>query len=160
MIAIFLLIGTVGLDQLTKIMVKRTMMLGESIPVLGNVVRLTYIRNPGIAFGIRVSNNTVFTIFSVLASIGVLVFLYRHWKEGRILQTGLCLILGGAVGNLIDRIFFGEVVDFIDVGFQHIRWPVFNIADSAVVIGMIILFFTVFRKESQHPTLTESEALM
>ena len=101
--------------------------------------------NPGIAFGIRVPNSFIFTVLSILASIGIVLFLVTHWHEGMAIKGSLALILGGAIGNLIDRLLFREVVDFIDVGIENLRWPVFNIADSAVVIGMIFLFFTVFR---------------
>jgi signal peptidase II len=133
------------LDQLTKIWIRHTMELGESISILGSFVKITYVLNPGIAFGIHVPNGMIFTILSVLASIGIVVFLVTHWHDGMAITGSLALILGGAIGNLIDRLFFREVVDFIDVGIQNLRWPVFNVADSAVVIGMCFLFLTVFR---------------
>jgi signal peptidase II len=133
------------LDQLTKIAIRQTMVLHQSIPVLGEFVKITYVKNSGIAFGLRVPNNTIFTILSILASIGIAIYLFTHLKEGMAIKASLALILGGAVGNLIDRLLFGEVVDFIDVGIKTLRWPVFNVADSVVVIGMFILLFTVIR---------------
>lgn len=132
------------LDQITKQVIRHTMLLGDSFDVLGTFLKITYVENPGIAFGIRVGNGTVFTVLSILASLGVLAYLYTHWNEGMKMKCSLALILGGAFGNLIDRILYRRVVDFIDVGIGDVRWPVFNIADSAVVIGMIILFYTVF----------------
>jgi len=141
------------LDQATKIFVRHTMSLGTSIPVLGHVLRITYVENPGIAFGIRVNNGTLFTVLSVLASVGVAVYLFTHWNEGMGVKGSLALILGGALGNLMDRILYQRVVDFIDVGIRDLRWPVFNIADSCVVIGMFLLFFSFFisdqRKEKE-----------
>jgi len=110
--------------------------LGQSIPVLGDFFRITYVENPGIAFGIRVGNGTLFTILSIIASLIIVIYLATHWDETMGIKCGLALILGGAVGNLIDRIRFGQVVDFLDVGLKNVRWPVFNVADSAVVIGM------------------------
>jgi signal peptidase II len=146
------------LDQLTKIVIRQTMMLHQSISVLGEFVKITYVKNPGIAFGLRVPNNTIFTILSILASIGIAVYLFTHLKEGMAVKASLALILGGAVGNLIDRLLFGEVVDFIDVGLKTLRWPVFNVADSVVVIGMFILLFTVFRTNGTEELSNVSES--
>ncbi len=138
-----LFILTVALDQGSKWFVRQQMTLGESIAVLKECFRITYIENPGIAFGIRVGNNTLFTILSILASAGVLIYLVLHREEKPGIQYGLVLILGGAFGNLIDRLIFRQVADFIDLGIGHLRWWVFNVADSAVVIGMIVLMITV-----------------
>ena len=149
MIAVILIILTVILDQATKIYIKESMVLGQSISVIGDFFRITFVENPGIAFGIRVGNSLVFTILSIAASIGICIYLITHWKEGRRLQIGLSLILGGAFGNLIDRILYHKVVDFLDVGLKNVRWPVFNIADAAVVIGMFFLFFTVISAEKE-----------
>ena len=132
------------LDQATKIIIKHTMMLGQSIPILGHFLRITYVENPGIAFGIKVNNGSFFTILSVLASLGVLIYLFVHRNETMIIKGSLTLILGGAFGNLVDRVLYKKVVDFIDVGIGNLRWPVFNLADSAVVVGVFLLFLSVF----------------
>ncbi len=132
------------LDQVTKQIVRHTMSIHESFNVVGEFVKITYVENPGIAFGIRVGNGMLFTVLSIFASLGVLVYLITHWDEPMGIKGSLALILGGACGNLIDRILYRKVVDFIDVGIGNFRWPVFNLADSAVVIGMFILFYTVF----------------
>lgn len=145
------------LDQATKMIVRHSMELGESNPFIGNLIRFTHIRNPGIAFGIRVGDGTLFTILSILACVGVVVYLITHWDEGAGVKSGLALILGGACGNLIDRIVYGEVVDFIDIGIAHVRWPVFNAADSAVVIGMIIFFLAVSLQKKQEPETSIEE---
>ncbi len=138
----------------------RGLPLGSSRPIIGDFLRLTYIENPGMAFGIDIGGKLFFSIFSILASIGILVYLYRSREEHIAFRISLALILGGAVGNLIDRVFYGvlfqesplfygRVVDFIDAdffnvnlfGYQLSRWPVFNIADASVTCGVILMLF-------------------
>jgi signal peptidase II len=131
--------------------------MGESTRVLGNFFRLTYILNPGGVFGSRLGSQNFYTVISILALI-VTSWLFFKTKSGETwLKTGLCMVLGGAVGNLIDRFRFGEVVDFLDFDFFNInlpsskilffdfpgfsldRWPVFNLADSFVLIGIVFV---------------------
>ena len=139
----------VVLDQITKLVVKHLFFLGESITVFGDWFRFTYIENPGMAFGIRIGGRYFFTIFASIATIVILYYLYRLRKEELASRVSLALIFGGAIGNLIDRFAYGRVIDFIDIGFGNIRWPVFNIADSAVSVGMVILIaFVVFEKKN------------
>ncbi|NQT25262.1 signal peptidase II [candidate division KSB1 bacterium] len=132
------------LDQITKQVIRMTMFVGQSNEVIGNFVRLTFVENRGMAFGIQIGNGLIFTILSIIASIGIAVYLYFQRNESRGITLSLSLILGGAIGNLIDRILFGRVVDFMDFGIGTTRWPVFNVADSAVVIGMGILIVTTY----------------
>ncbi|MHB2155771.1 signal peptidase II [Calditrichota bacterium GD2] len=149
------------LDQITKYIIKTNMRLGESIPVLGNFFCITYVENPGMAFGIRVSNPVVFSALSIFAAALVFYYLFRLRNEGWLIQTALSLIAAGAIGNLLDRFIHGKVVDFLDVeffdisipafrflslefpGYSMTRWPVFNVADSAVTVGMTILIFYI-----------------
>ncbi len=131
---------------------------GASLPVIGDFLRITFIENPGMAFGIDVGGKLFLTIFSIAASIGIFVYLFKIRQEALIIRLALALILGGAIGNLIDRVFYGvifgegslfygKVVDFIDVDFFNIdflgyhinRFPVFNVADSSVSIGVVLL---------------------
>jgi signal peptidase II len=105
-----------------------------------------------------VGNNVVFTALSIIASLGVLIYLFAHKDEGVLMKSSLALILGGAVGNLIDRILFKRVADFIDVGIGDLRWPVFNVADSAVVVGMVILFFTMYKSGKKEKESTPEGA--
>jgi signal peptidase II len=143
------LCAVVALDQLSKYLVQDLMSLYTSIPLLGEVVKLTYIRNPGAAFGINLGNKALFIILSIVAC-GVMGYYFtrlpaaEHWG-----RFALTLIFGGAIGNLIDRIQHGEVTDFIDVGLGSYRWPIFNVADMAVTIGVILLFI---RLSSTHPS--------
>jgi signal peptidase II len=146
-LSVFLFAGVVLLDQAAKRLVAHAMAPGESIPVLGDVLRLTFVRNDGIAFGLHVGNGAVFTAFSIAACVLVAAYLWKIRREGAWMKAGICLILGGAVGNLMDRLTAGNVVDFIDVGIRSVRWPVFNVADSAVVIGAGILFVLMIREE-------------
>jgi signal peptidase II len=135
----------IGLDQLTKYFVRANMDLGQSIPSEG-WVRLTYVTNTGGAFGI-LSNQTFLLTVSAIVGIGIIVLSLsylplRAWT----LKAGLGLVLAGAVGNLIDRLRFGAVTDFIDVG----AWPVFNVADSATVVGtVLIVFYVLFLMRKQ-----------
>jgi signal peptidase II len=158
-------------DQLAKLFVKGGSfpMLGVSLsgvpygssrPLLGNFLRLTYIENPGMAFGIDIGGKLFFSIFSIVASAAIVAYLYHARREPLGFRVSLAMILGGALGNLIDRVFYGvifgdaplfygKVVDFLDMdffnihilGYQLARWPVFNIADASVTLGVLLLLF-------------------
>jgi signal peptidase II len=133
-------------DVLTKWVVSHSMHLHQSIPVLGDFGRLTYIRNPGAAFGLFSGSRITFILISVVAIAIILSLLSREHYRGRLSMLALGMILGGAVGNLVDRIRLGEVVDFIDLGFGATRWPVFNVADMGVTIGVCILAVSLYRR--------------
>jgi signal peptidase II len=142
---------------LSKTVVVHYFQIGESKPVLGNFFRLTYILNPGGVFGSKLGSQNFYTIISVLALIVTSWFFFNTKSREIWLRIGLCMVLGGAVGNLIDRLRFGEVVDFLDFDFFNIslppskilyfnfpgffldRWPVFNLADSFVLIGIVLI---------------------
>jgi signal peptidase II len=128
--------------------------------MIGDIFRMTYIENPGIAFGIHIPAMKVFfSLFSIVASVGIFIYLKRKINVLSKLETlGLVLIMGGAVGNLIDRCFYGvlygtealfhgRVVDFIDFGYKENWWPIFNVADSAVSVGVTILAITLLTKK-------------
>ena len=125
-------------DQLTKLIIKSNMRIGESWPSEG-LVRITHGTNTGTAFGLF-PNQTLFLIFASLIAIGFLVYFYRAYALPKpILRFAIGLQLGGAFGNLFDRIAFGAVTDFIHVGW----WPIFNIADSSICVGMATLAIVV-----------------
>ena len=149
---------------------------GQKIPVIGDFFRITFIENPGMAFGFDPGSNYKLwiSIFSLAASIGLVVYLYIIRKQKFSLRLAIAFILGGAVGNLIDRmlygvfygyapLFYGRVVDFLDFDFFNItifgrhfeRWPIFNIADSAVTIGVIILLFFYKKPNPQNLVIKE-----
>tara|TARA_B110001454_G_C12552561_1_gene364212 strand:- start:14 stop:505 length:492 start_codon:yes stop_codon:yes gene_type:complete len=146
------------LDQLTKIWVKNNFSLFESRNIIGDFLRFSYVENPGIAFGIRIGNLKVLVTVISIAIATYLAFLLYNSKHLEYLEKfSLSLILGGAVGNLIDRILiyvpnstYNGVIDFIDVGVSGHRWYIFNIADSAVTMGIIIyLFYSTFIENKQ-----------
>ena len=125
-------------DQLTKNIVKTRMELGESFNILGTFLKFTFVENTGLAFSIKVSNLGIFTGLSMVASLIVLYYIYKYKDEGVMGYMPLALIFGGAIGNIIGRVLYGKVVDFIDVGISSYRWPVFNIADSSVLVGLVL----------------------
>ena len=132
------------LDQLSKIAVTRGMEPGESLRIVGDVIRLTYILNPGAVFGLKFGGASFHFILSLLALVLVATLLKKTKVEERLAQIGLSMVLGGALGNMIDRFRLGEVIDFLDVGFGSYRWYVFNIADSFVTVGVFLLIAEYF----------------
>ncbi len=137
-ISICIVFSVVLLDRVTKIFFSNALSLGESIPVVRNIFHFTLVQNTGIAFGLFKNQGIVFIIVPVIAIalIAFNIYYYRNNEYvGRAYLIGFSLILAGAIGNLIDRIAFGHVIDFIDFRV----WPVFNIADSAITIGTIII---------------------
>lgn len=126
-------------DQVTKWIVRERMELGQTIPVLGDWLRLRFVHNSGAAFGLFQGSRTVFIVISVI-SVAVVLYLIisgRYNVRGSRLAFGM--VLGGALGNLIDRVWFSFVVDFIDMGFGAHRWPTYNVADIGVTLGVLFL---------------------
>ncbi len=155
------------LDQATKLTVKATMELYQSIPILGDFFRLTFVENSGMAFGISFGENTFFTVFSIIASIAILIYLFSMRGEHIYVRISMAVIFGGAIGNLTDRLIRGSVIDFFDFdffdiyipsfhflfinfpGYSMTRWPVFNVADMAVTIGMVMLFMFILLEKPE-----------
>lgn len=156
------------------------MYFGESISVIGDFFRITFTENPGMAFGFDPGSDfkLFISVFSLLASIGLLIYLYTIRKKSLSLKIAIALILGGAVGNVIDRmfygmiydyapLFYGKVVDFFDFDFfnfsifgrSYDRWPIFNIADAAVSIGVLILLVFYKHHEAEDKKLREAEEI-
>lgn len=133
------------LDQVTKYVVVATLPLYQPQPVLGDIVRLTFIHNRGAAFGLDLGGPVVHTLVAV-AALGLLGWMMATLpSDARLQRTALAMVLGGALGNIVDRIRIHQVVDFIDVGFGDLRWPVFNVADSFVTVGVLLLAITYSR---------------
>jgi signal peptidase II len=149
---VFILIA----DQLTKVVVDRTMPLHHSIPVIDNLFSLTYIRNTGAAFGFLAGSAAAFRlpfliVFSLVA-IGFVVAMLRRLPDRETgLITALAFILGGAIGNLIDRFAYGEVIDFLDFYWWGYHWPAFNVADSFITMGVGITVFYLIKAKGQDP---------
>ncbi|MBD3235220.1 MAG: signal peptidase II [Candidatus Eisenbacteria bacterium] len=141
----FLLSAAVVLlgDQVTKHMARVSLEPGVVVPVIGDLLRFRYVHNAGAAFGFFQGSRFLFIGIS-LVSIAVIIYLIlskRYAFRGSRVAFGM--VFGGAVGNLIDRIWLSEVIDFIDVGVGSQRWPTFNIADAGVTIGVVYLVFSV-----------------
>ncbi|KIL44815.1 signal peptidase II [Jeotgalibacillus soli] len=136
----------IALDQLTKWLVVRNMELGESVRVIDGLFYITSHRNTGAAWGMLQGQMWLFYIVTIVVIVGILYYFYRYAKENPLLGISLMVILGGAVGNFIDRVFRQEVVDFAHFTFFNF---IFNIADAALTIGVIFLFIQMIREEMQ-----------
>lgn len=135
------------LDQATKAYVTRTMELYHSIPVIENFFSFTYLRNKGAAFSIfaHSSFRLPFLIaVSVIAIIGIIYYFSKINPNDRNTAVGMSFILAGAAGNLMDRVRHGEVVDFLDAHWYGHHWPAFNVADSAIFVGVVLIVFANF----------------
>ena len=129
------------LDQASKAAALQLMRRGESIPIISDSVRLTLVQNSGAAFGMLSGNNLPLVLTTLLAAAAVVFLIFRSKKTGSQLSMPLVLVLGGALGNLADRVRLGEVVDFVDVGWKLHRWPVFNVADVAITAGVVLFCY-------------------
>ncbi|MFZ5644422.1 MAG: signal peptidase II [Bacillota bacterium] len=143
----FLLIALAVLlvDQASKFFIINTMFQGLSIPVIPNIFHITYIHNPGAAFGMLANRTSFFIAVSLIVIAGIVFFHLRAGVKRGIMPIATGFVVGGAAGNLIDRIRFGSVVDFIDLRV----WPVFNLADTAIVIGAGLLIIVLWKAESK-----------
>ena len=129
--------AVIGLDQLTKWLTVVNLEEYESFPVWQDVFHFTYVKNTGMAFGMLKDHRWVFMVFSTIAIIALIIYLFRFRPESRWMQISMAMIIGGGIGNMIDRILLGYVIDFIDV--TLINFAVFNIADSFVCVGAGIM---------------------
>ena len=132
-------------DQITKLLISSYFLLGESKVLINNVVSLTLIQNTGAGFGILKGFNIFLIIISLLI-IGAIFYCYKKIPERKYMYVAVGLLLGGAVGNLIDRILYGYVVDFINFGW----WPAFNVADSAITVGVVLLGIEILRDRNSN----------
>ena len=160
--ALLLSATVVALDQLTNAWITSRMRPGQTIIVLEGWVQVRFIVNRGGLFGLfrdlpEVWRTILFTGIPLLASLGLIVFLLRTPASQALLRSGLALILGGAIGNLIDRLRLGHVVDFFDVYWRDHHWPAFNVADSAICIGVGLILLDGFRGRSPHAAPSASD---
>ncbi|WNB90470.1 signal peptidase II [Bacillus sp. NEB1478] len=143
-----------ALDQLTKWTIVKNMNLGESIPIIDEVFYITSHRNRGAAFGI-LQDQRYFFIIITLAVVGAVVYYLQKHASDKLLKFALALVLGGAIGNFSDRLIRGEVVDFLNVYIGNYDFPIFNVADSALVIGVGLIFIQSFMESSKKETKNE-----
>ncbi|MEH7084543.1 signal peptidase II [Neobacillus drentensis] len=145
LIALFVIL----LDQITKWLIVSKMYLGESIPIIDNIFYITSHRNRGAAWGILQGQMWLFYVITIVVIVAIMYYLYKAAKGKWILGVSLALMLGGAIGNFIDRVIRKEVVDFIHTYVFGYNFPVFNIADSALVIGVILLMIQMVLEERE-----------
>jgi len=143
MILIFVLI-ILALDQLTKFYFTKNLFLNQPVPIIKGFFHLTLIHNRGAAFGILKDQIPLFILTSLAAIILIIVHLKKHKTRFSLYSLSLSLILAGAFGNLIDRVSLGYVIDFLDFRI----WPVFNVADSAITIGAILLGWSILKSKN------------
>lgn len=140
-------------DQLTKYMIVKSMEIGESISIIGDILKITSHRNYGAAWGMLQNQMMFFYIITVIVLIALCYFYYKEAADNLLMQSGLMLIFAGAIGNFIDRLFRGNVVDFIDTKIINYDFPIFNVADSCLTIGVFILLYELLfnqKEEKQH----------
>jgi signal peptidase II len=138
-----IILAVIILDRVTKFLLQHAMAEGESIPIIPGILHCTYILNPGAAFGLLEYRRVFFIAITVIAIVAVIVFRRRIAAEDRLTQTGMAFFIGGAVGNLIDRIQTGYVIDFIDFRI----WPIFNVADIFICTGVGLILWSMIRNE-------------
>jgi len=165
---LLLILITVLIDQLSKIFIITAFLPGETKQVLGDFIRFTFVFNPGGAFGITLGGYWLYTIFSLVAIIVVVIYFLKASRRPEFIKICLALVIGGALGNMIDRVLYRKVIDFIDIdifdimippfsflslnfsGLELHRWYTFNVADAAITISLIgILIFSIFSKQEK-----------
>lgn len=148
-----LALAVLVLDRWTKWLIDTRLLLNQTIQVIDGFFNITYVRNTGVAFGIldpirSPVKSTLLAALTVVAAAGIVLYSIRTPTSFRLLQVALSLIFAGAVGNLFDRVRYGYVIDFIEVYYRSYRWPSFNVADSAITIGVALLAVEIFRKDT------------
>lgn len=138
------------LDQLSKWLIVKKMDISESIVIIEDFFRITSHRNSGAAWGILQDQMIFFYIITFIVVIGIIYYMQKHAKNNGLLASALSLLLGGAIGNFIDRLFRKEVVDFLDFKIINYNYPIFNIADSALFIGVAVLIIFVIIDERKN----------
>lgn len=150
--SLFSLIVVLGLvaDQASKLYIHGSMSLYQSIPVLDGLFNITYLRNKGAAFSFLANASwriPFFITVTLVAAVVILVVLRKLRVDQRLAQVALAMIFSGAIGNLIDRIRLGEVIDFLDVYWKSYHWPAFNVADSLICVGVALVAFDMLQEE-------------
>src|ERR1700733_13982219 len=148
----------IAADRLTKWLASTRIELGSHVVVIAHVFAISHVENPGAAFSLFNDSGSpgrvrwMLLVFSVLAAVAVLVALLKLGRTMTATSVALALILGGALGNAYDRLRFGSVIDFLEVHIIHYHWPDFNVADSAIVVGGILLLLDALFSGSKEPT--------
>jgi signal peptidase II len=161
---LLLLAGVVGLDQAAKAAIVRSIDLhGAHVSLVDGLLSLSHVRNRGAAFGLLADwdlpyQSTLLSLLSIAALLAIAVYFFRLPATARLPRFALALVLGGAIGNLVDRVRLGYVVDFIHVYWRQHQWPDFNVADSAITIGVTLLVLDILRSSGQDSTPAQADA--
>jgi signal peptidase II len=146
-----------GVDQWSKWLIVHKMKLYESIPVIDGFFYITSHRNRGAAFGILQNQQWLFILVTLIVVVALIYYLWKYSRESALLSWSFALVLGGAIGNLLDRVRLGEVVDFFHFIFGTYHYPIFNVADSAIVIGVGLLLLATFLQEKRDQARPEAQ---
>ena len=158
-----IVLAVLALDQMSKIAISSEMMLGQSVPVVPGLVHITLVHNTGMAFGILSARTIPFktvlvTLLSMAALTAVAIYALRTSVHQTLARWGLAFVLGGAAGNIIDRVRLGYVVDFIDVFYRGSHWPAFNFADAAICTGVGLLLLDTLRHSEPQQAISRASA--
>ena len=150
---VLLVAATLIADRWTKVLIRGRFDLNESISVIDGFFNITYVRNTGVAFGFFSSigspaKSVLLSLFTAFAAVVVITYSFRSPARNRLLQVALSLILGGALGNLYDRLAYRYVVDFLELYAGSYHWPSFNVADAAISTGVVLLAIEIIRNEA------------
>ena len=156
MFLIIIIVAIIALDQWSKWAIKTSFNLYQSKPVIQDLLHFTYVTNDGMAFGLSFPGGKhVLLIMTILLTGFIVGFLWKEKNGHPLIKYGLALILSGAIGNLIDRMLYGKVVDFLDLMIGNFHWYIFNIADSSVTIGMILfIIHSIYIEKKTNDELT------
>ncbi|MDK9717101.1 MAG: signal peptidase II [Trichlorobacter sp.] len=157
---VFFIITIVGLvvDQATKLYVDRVMVLHQSIPVIDGLFNFTYLRNRGAAFSFLSDASWRLPFFigvTLVAAVVIVIALKKMRDDQKLAQVSLAMIFSGAIGNLIDRVRLGEVIDFLDVYWKTHHWPAFNVADSLICVGVALIALDMLKEERRQQATSE-----
>ncbi len=146
-----IIVAIIALDQWSKWAIKTSFNLYQSEPVIQDLLHFTYVTNDGMAFGLSFPGGKhILLVMTILLTGFIIGFLWKEREGHPLVKYGLALILSGAVGNLIDRLLYGKVVDFLDLMIGDFHWYIFNVADSSVTIGMVLFIMHSIIYESSH----------
>jgi len=154
-------LAVLALDQIVKLVVERSLPLHESLPIVPGLLQLTRVHNRGAAFGLFSEadlpfQSQLFAFVSILALGAIVIYAWRLSSERHLPQIAVALVIGGALGNLTDRIVRGYVIDFIDVYWRIHHWPMFNVADSAISVGVALLILDMLLEPGEPASDTKA----
>ncbi|PAB58856.1 signal peptidase II [Anaeromicrobium sediminis] len=141
-----IIVGIILIDQFTKYLTQANMHVNETIPIINNIFHLTYVQNPGAAFGILRNQKWFFVVVTIVVLGGVFIYSIKNKNMHKLMSVSLSLIVAGAIGNFIDRVRLDYVIDYFDFRI----WPVFNIADISIVVGAILLSYYLIKYDEDY----------